>query len=94
MTEDMTEQELADYYQANKDDENEWEELPPPRSARRKSRELSINMSIRFTADEAVAVQREAERLGLSSSELVRRAVQHLVRPVLLGEEARTSSSR
>lgn len=74
MTNTMTEQDLAEHFQGHKDDEGEWEEAPPPASGR-KSRALSVNMSVRFTAAEAVAVQQEAKRLGLSSSELVRRAV-------------------
>lgn len=89
MAGNLNEEQLAEYFQAHKDDEEEWEPAPPP--SRRKSKELSVNMSIRFTAAEAVAIQQEATRLGLSSSELVRRAVQHLVRPVELGDQAKTA---
>ncbi len=87
MTEKTTERELADSFQSHKEDEDDWEEAPAP-APRRKRRPLSVNMSIRFTASEAVAIQEEANRLGLSSSELVRRAVQHLVRPVSLGSKS------
>ena len=87
MTETMTEAELAGYFQTHKDEEEDWEDAPPPAGARKK-RPLTVNMSIRFTAAEAVLIQQEAARLGLSSSELVRRAVQHLVRPVSLGQPA------
>lgn len=90
MSGNMTEAELAEYFQAHKDDEDEWEDAPPPKVRRKKS-PLTVNLSVRFSAAEAVAIQQEASRLGLTSSELVRRAVQHLVRPVSLGDEARTA---
>lgn len=67
---------LAKYFQAHKEDEDEWEDAPPPKVRRKKS-PLTVNLSVRFSAAEAVAIQQEAARLGLTSSELVRRAVQH-----------------
>lgn len=89
--ENPTEQELADYFQAHKDDEDEWEEAPPPSFAKkRKSRELSMKITVRFTPEEGDLIRSEATRLKLPYSEVVRRAVQHLVRPAPLGDEART----
>jgi hypothetical protein len=90
--EDMTPAESAEYFQAHKHDESEWEEAPPPK-VRRKKTPLTVNLSVRFSSAEAVAIQREADRLGLTSSELVRRAVSHLVRPVFLGDEPGTAAT-
>lgn len=90
MTDSTNERMLTDTFQSQKENEEDWEEAPPPAS-RHKRRPLSVNMSIRFTAPEALAIQEEASRLGLSSSELVRRAVQHLVRPVSLGRKSKSA---
>ena len=92
LSENATEQELAGYFQAHKNDEDEWEEAPPPRFARkRKSRDLSMKITVRFTPSESDLLRAEAMRLNLPYSEVVRRAVQHLVRPAPLSAEAKTT---
>ena len=91
--ENSTEQELADYFQARKDDPEEWGDAEPaPEFVRkRKSRDLSMKITVRFTPAEGGLIRSEATRLKLPYSEVVRRAVQHLVRPVSLSDEARTA---
>ena len=89
----MTEQELADYFQAHKNDLEEWGD-PEPAPAflrKRKSRDLSMKITVRFTPAEGKLIRSEAARLNLPYSEIVRRAVQHLVRPASLGDEAQTA---
>ena len=89
---EMTDQELADYLQAHKDDEEQWADLPPlPKSKQRKSRELSAAITVRFTPGELESITAESRRLGLPYSEIVRRAVQHLVRPVSLDHEVQSA---
>ena len=85
------ERELADYFQAHKDDPEEWGEAePPPEFVRkRKSRDLSMKITVRFTPAEGNLIRSEAARLKLPYSEVVRRAVQHLVRPISLGKDVK-----
>lgn len=92
-SENTTEQELAEYFQAHKDDPEEWgdAESAPEFVRKRKSRDLSMKITVRFTPDEGALIRSEAARLKLPYSEVVRRAVQHLVRPEPLGEEARSA---
>jgi hypothetical protein len=90
---ETTERELAEYYQAHRDDPGEWgdAEPAPPFLRKRKSRDLSMRISVRFTPAESELIRSEAARLKLPYSEVVRRAVQHLVRPTFLGEDARSA---
>lgn len=82
-TENVTDREFADYFQAHKDDPEEWSDAEPaPEFVRkRKSRDLSMKIAVRFTLDEGALIRSEAARLKLPYSEVVRRAVQHLVPP-------------
>lgn len=88
-----TDQELANYFQAHKEDPKEWGDAEPaPEFVRtRKSRDLSMKITVRFTPTEGASIRSEAARLKLPYSEVVRRAVQHLVRPAPLGEEAKSA---
>ena len=88
-----TEQKLADYYQAHKDDPEEWGDAEPaPEFVRkRKSRDLNMKITVRFTLAESELIRSEATRLKLPYSEVVRRAVQHLVRPAPLSEDAKSA---
>lgn len=88
-----TERELADYFQAHKDDPEEWGDAEPaPEFVRkRRSRDLSMKVTVRFTPAEGELIRSEATRLKLPYSEVVRRAVQHLVRPTSHGEEAKSA---
>ena len=93
MDEAATERELADYFQAHKDDSDEWGDAEPaPEFVRkRKSRDLSMKITVRFAPAEGQLIRSEATRLKLPYSEVVRRAVQHLVRPTSLGEEVKSA---
>jgi hypothetical protein len=75
--EPMTEQELADYYQAHRDDPDEWEEIEPPikRGPGRPSRGLSDMIAARFTPEETAIIRRASESLQLNYSEVLRRLV-------------------
>lgn len=91
--EDTTDQELADYFQAHKEDTEEWGDAEPaPEFVRkRKGRDLNMKITVRFTLDEGALIRSEAARLKLPYSEVVRRAVQHLVRPAPLGDEVKSA---
>ena len=73
--EEMTEQEVADYYQAHKDDLDDWEEVPPPPRRGRPSKGLKFAITIRFSKEESAIIRRAAEVEGATFSEAVRRAV-------------------
>ena len=93
MEQKLTEQELAEYFQAHKDDPEEWglAEPAPGFARKRKSRDLSIKITVRFTPSEGELIRSEASRLKLPYSEVVRRAVQHLVRPASLGGDVKSA---
>ncbi len=62
----------ADYYQAHKDDPEEWGEAQPaPKSKRRR---LAAMISVRFTPEEEHAVRQVAQSLGKSVSAFIRQA--------------------
>jgi uncharacterized protein (DUF1778 family) len=62
----------ADYYQAHKDDPEEWGEAQPaPKSKRRR---LAAMISVRFTPEEDEAVRQVAQSLGKSVSAFIRQA--------------------
>jgi hypothetical protein len=75
--EPQTEQEWADFYQANKDDPDLWgEPVPPPKRSRgRPSRNMGARISVRFTPDEMAGIRAKAEEEDISYSEVVRQAV-------------------
>lgn len=66
------EQDRATYYEAHKDDPEEWGEAPEPAKPRRR---LASMISVRLAPDEAAVVRKAAERLGLSISAFMRQAV-------------------
>jgi hypothetical protein len=62
----------ADYYQAHKDDPEEWgEPQPAPKSQRRR---LVAMISVRFSPEEEQAVRRAAKEVGKSVSTFIRHA--------------------
>jgi len=62
----------ADFYQAHKDDRDEWGE--PERSPSASSRRLASMISVRFTPDEAQSVRAAARDAGESVSQFIRSA--------------------
>lgn len=75
----MTEQERADYYQAHKDDLEEWGEYERPK--RRRSRGLSATITIRLMPAEAAHLRQIAERGRMTYSEVLRAALAAYGRP-------------
>ncbi len=67
----MAEDRDAAYYQANKDNEDDWGEPLEP-TARRK---LDTMVSARFTAEEAESIRAAAKAANMTQSEFVRQAV-------------------
>ena len=78
--EGMSERELADFYQAHKDDPDLWEDADPPepRRRRRPSRGLKAIITVRFTSEEADVIRREAAATSATYSDVVRRAIRLL----------------
>jgi hypothetical protein len=92
MREPQTEQEWADYYQAHKDDPEEWgDPVPPPpavlkRARGRPSQRRSAVITVRFTPEEMAIVRQDARAHESTYSDVIRRAVQ------LLAEKQRPPS--
>ena len=62
----------ADYYQAHKDEPEEWgEPQPAPKSQRRR---LVAMISVRFSPEEEQVVRRAAQQVGRSVSNFIRQA--------------------
>ena len=78
--EPRTDDEWADYYQAHRDEIDEWEEVPSPikRRTGRPSRGLSATITVRFTPEEAHIIYRLADEDRTTLSEIVREAVRSL----------------
>jgi hypothetical protein len=65
-------QQDAEYYQAHKDDPQEWgEPKPAPKSRRRR---LVAMISVRFTPEEEQTVRQAAQETGKSVSNFIRQA--------------------
>ncbi|MBM2813073.1 MAG: hypothetical protein HW416_3832 [Chloroflexi bacterium] len=72
--EEMTEGELAAYYQAHKDDQDMWEADPAPPRVAGKAPIRSV-FSVRFSRAELATIDAIAQQHGLTCSEAIRRAV-------------------
>ena len=68
----MPDNDDAQYYQAHKDDEDEWGE--PESGPGRPRRRLASMISVRFSPAEARVIRAEAERRGQSVSQFIRHA--------------------
>lgn len=68
----------VEYYQAHKDDEEEWGR---PEKRRPESRRLASVVSVRFAPEEEVLLRREAEARGSSLSNFIRTAALRECRP-------------
>ncbi len=69
-----SEEERAEYYQAHKDDLEEWGEIELPDPGE-KPRKIGLRITARFSPDEAGEINRVVTESGLSYTELVRKAV-------------------
>ena len=84
MTETLkTEEEVAAWYQAHKDDPDfldQFEEVPPPPRPRgRPSKGMAGRISVRFTPEEMHDIKAKAQEEGIFLSAVVRRAVEAYV---------------
>jgi hypothetical protein len=69
----------ADYYQAHKDDPEEWGD---PQSAEKpKKRRLAAMISVRFTPEEEEEIRRAAQSNGTSVSQFIRETALKEARP-------------
>ena len=75
--EPQTEQELADFYQAHKDDPDIWgDPEPAPRRPGRPSKGLSATITVRFTPEEVALIRKAAQITGAPTySEILRNAL-------------------
>ncbi len=65
----------AAYYDAHRDDPDEWgDPIEPPVARNRKN--LTATITVRFSAEEAEGIRRKAKAAGITYSEVVRKAVQ------------------
>lgn len=70
----------AEFYQQHKDDPEVWGE-PIEGSPPAHRRGLDATITVRFSTEEAAEIRALAKELGVSYSNIVRRAVQRFVRP-------------
>jgi hypothetical protein len=73
----------ADYYQAHKDDSEEWGDPQPVQRSRK--RRLAAMLSVRFTPEEEDEIRRAAQAKGASVSQFIRETAL---------KEARSGSSK
>ena len=78
-----TEAQRAAFHQAHKDDPEIWGELERPPARRGPKKRLTATITVRFTADESALIRRQAEQTGSNYSEVVRRAVRALAKPIV-----------
>jgi len=71
----------AQYYQAHKDDEDEWGEPEQPPKSSKPKRRLASMISVRFSPQETKMIRRAAEAAGESVSQFVRKAALHRGHP-------------
>ena len=69
----MSDTEMAAYYEQHKDDQDDWEETPPP-SPRRSARRLDAIVSVRFTPTEQDLLREAATQRGETLSTFIRGA--------------------
>ncbi len=74
------ERDKATFYREHKDDPEMWGE-PETDTAPAPRRALSATITVRFSPEEASEIRELAKKLGISYSEIIRRAVQEFVHP-------------
>lgn len=78
--------ERVEYYQARRDNTDEWD-VPEPIS---KPARLDVTISVRFTAEEIAAVRERARGAGMKPTTLIRQAVLDIDAPLNRGLLAKT----
>lgn len=76
-----TEEEVAAFYQAQKDDPEVWGDVVAPPSEAPRRRELSATITIRLNPEEAALIRKLAKDRGKSYSDIVRAAVDAVLYP-------------
>ncbi len=75
------ERDWAEFYEQHKDDPEMWgEPVEGTPSPRRRGR-LSATIAVRFPPEEASGIRELAKNLGVSYSDVVRRAVREFIHP-------------
>jgi mobilization protein NikA len=74
------ERDWAAFYREHKDDPEIWGE-PEMDTAPAPRRALSATITVRFSPEEASEIRTLAKKLGISYSDIIRRAVQEFVHP-------------
>lgn len=77
---DMDERERAAYYQAHRDEDADWEEVESPVGKGKKVR-LGATVTVRLPSDEMELVRKAAAGLGVTYSEIIRKALQAYCQP-------------
>ena len=77
----MNEEELAAYYEQQKDDPDVWEEVEQGPVAPKEG--LGSTITVRFSASEAAAIRAVAQRRRMTYSQLIRAAVQEMLTPTV-----------
>lgn len=75
---DMTEAQLAEYYQTHRDDTDEW---GSPEVIKKPAR-LDVTISVRFTTDEIASVRERASQAGMKPTSFIRQAALEIEAPV------------
>jgi hypothetical protein len=76
----MNEDERARFYEEHQDDPDVWEEVEVAARTPRKTG-LNATITVRFPPEEAAGIRAFAKQNDLSYSDVVRKAVQNLIRP-------------
>lgn len=76
-----TDEELAAFYQAHKDDPDVWGDAVEPPPDRPRRRELSATITIRLNPEEAALIRKLAKETGQSYSEILRAAMRSVLHP-------------
>lgn len=82
----MTEAQLAEYYQAHRDDTEEWDPAEPVTRPGR----LDVTISVRFTAAEIAAVRERAGEAGMKPTAFIRESALGVDAPLNRGLLAKT----
>jgi hypothetical protein len=71
---DMTEAELAEFYQRHKDDDSLWGKVAVPMRRRRRGEGPSTSFAVRLAPDELTELKQAADERGTTLSDFIREA--------------------